>query len=505
MGCHPMTTENRMKLKNELFSIYKEILVKVNTKYLEMDSLEAQESVNNLLSFLELKRLNTFDLEEKLRLEGLSPLKNIHPHILFSLRKMLVNLSVPMEKDPILKIINPVAASQIKQHRSKNLLGKDSPSIMVTLDSSMLLTPDIFQKLILSGMTIARINCAHGSPEIWEQLVDQIRKAEGDLQHPFPTKIYMDLAGPKIRIDKIFLTSNTEIPPHYESNQATFLKVKKGKTVRIYKHSYHEDESSFTFQLPTIFITAPKALKNVRINDSIFFDDGKISGKVCNVMDEYIDVLIYSIQSGISKLKKGKGVNLPDSFVYWNVASITEEDIENLPVVCDLADIIGVSFVHHPRDLYKLRMILERMTTKSIGIVAKIETKAAINHLSKIIVEGLKFNSFGLMIARGDLAVELGFTNLTTIQENMLCICEAAHVPVIWATGVLESMTKKGLLARPELTDAYMGFRADCIMLNKGPYIVDSVRLLHQLLESKQKNIDKYRNLIETIVSQYDI
>ncbi|WP_442594205.1 pyruvate kinase [Neobacillus sp. D3-1R] len=488
------SNETRIKLKERLFSIYQEMTDKINAKYLnDLGTTETYESMINLLSFLELKKLNTTEIVEDLKLEGLSSIKDIHPHILFSIKKMLYNLNAPIEESTKLNIINPVSASEMIQRRSEELFGKELPSIMVTLDTSMLLTPEIFEQLILAGMTVARINCAHGSPEIWNQMVEQIRLAELKINHPTPTKIYMDIAGPKIRIDKIISSTKS----NDSSDLTSSIKVKKGSTLRIYKHDDKDSYSSLKIDPPTIFITSPKALLNARINDPIFFDDGKISGRVCHITNEFIDVIILFIQSGTSKIKVGKGINLPDSLVYWNVAAITEEDIKVLPDICQLADIIGASFVNHPRDMRRLRVILDKLTTKRIGVVAKIETKDSIRHLSKIILEGLQFESFGIMIARGDLAVEVGFKDLTPIQENILSICEAAHIPVIWATGVLEKMAKKGLPSRPELTDAYMGFRANCIMLNKGPFIVETVSLLKQLLLSKQKLDDKFRGKSE--------
>jgi pyruvate kinase len=90
------------------------------------------------------------------------------------------------------------------------------------------------------------------------------------------------------------------------------------------------------------------------------------------------------------------------------------------------------------------------------------------------------------MIARGDLAVEVGYERLAEIQEEILWLCEAAHVPVIWATQVLETLVKKGIPSRAEMTDAAMGERAECVMLNKGPYIAEAVTILDDVLQRMQ-------------------
>jgi pyruvate kinase len=103
------------------------------------------------------------------------------------------------------------------------------------------------------------------------------------------------------------------------------------------------------------------------------------------------------------------------------------------------------------------------------------------------------------MIARGDLAVELGSVRMAEIQEEILWICEAARVPVIWATQVLETLAKDGLINRPEITDAAMSVRAECVMLNKGPYIADAVRIIQDILTHmdahQYKKISRLRRL----------
>ncbi len=104
------------------------------------------------------------------------------------------------------------------------------------------------------------------------------------------------------------------------------------------------------------------------------------------------------------------------------------------------------------------------------GLIAKVETSLAVANLPELIVQGAGRQPLAIMIARGDLAVEVGSRRMAEIQEELLWLCEAAHVPVIWATQVLDNFVKKGARHRAELTDAAMAERAECVMLNKGPY-----------------------------------
>ena len=105
----------------------------------------------------------------------------------------------------------------------------------------------------------------------------------------------------------------------------------------------------------------------------------------------------------------------------------------------------------------------------------------------------------GVMIARGDLAAECGFERLAEVQEQILWICESAHVPVVWATQVLETLLKTGAPSRAEVTDAAMGQSAECVMLNKGPYILDAVRTLNDILQRMQDHQTKKRSMMRKL------
>ena len=119
---------------------------------------------------------------------------------------------------------------------------------------------------------------------------------------------------------------------------------------------------------------------------------------------------------------------------------------------------------------------------RTLGLVGKIETPLAVRNLPEIIVQAAGRQPFAVMIARGDLAVEMGFERVAEMQEEILWLCEAAHVPVIWATQVLEDLVKEGLPSRGEMTDAAMAARAECVMLNKGPNVGGAVDVLDRLL-----------------------
>lgn len=201
----------------------------------------------------------------------------------------------------------------------------------------------------------------------------------------------------------------------------------------------------------------------------------------------------------------GKGLNLPDSLPSLNVPALTEKDRKDLPFVTKHSDLVGISFVHSPLDLKKLRSELERYAANDLGVVAKIETKDAVHNLARILLEGLHFKKFGIMVARGDLAVEIGPEHLSFVQDEILTICSASHTPVIWATGVLERLTKKGIPTRSEITDASYGKRAECIMLNKGVYLNDALKMLVNVLKAETAYSSKTYTNQRNFTAQYGV
>ncbi|MEM8908883.1 MAG: pyruvate kinase [Bacteroidota bacterium] len=172
------------------------------------------------------------------------------------------------------------------------------------------------------------------------------------------------------------------------------------------------------------------------------------------------------------------------------------KDKKDLPFVVKHADIINFSFVNRPSDVLELNKEMKKRNVKNkLGIVLKIETKIGYNQLTHILLEAMKGHPIGVMIARGDLAVESGWENIGQEQEEILSICQAAHITDIWATQVLESLAKTGLPSRAEITDAVASQRADCVMLNKGPHITEAIKLLDTIFTGMGDFIDRNKTL----------
>ena len=247
----------------------------------------------------------------------------------------------------------------------------------------------------------------------------------------------------------------------------------------------------------SIACSLPEVFLSVQPGERILIDDGRIEGVIRNVSKSKIIVEITQAREGGEKLLGQKGINLPDSRLELN--GLTAQDINDLEFIVQHADMVGLSFVRNPADIELLQKHLKRLKTEKLGIVLKIETRAAFDNFPELLFTLLHSPTVGVMIARGDLAVECGYERLAELQEEILWLAEAARLPVIWATQVLEGLSKSGKPSRAEITDAAMGVRAECVMLNKGAHIIEAIQSLDDILHRMQSHQQKKSSLLRRL------
>ncbi|MBA4187339.1 MAG: pyruvate kinase [Planctomycetaceae bacterium] len=247
----------------------------------------------------------------------------------------------------------------------------------------------------------------------------------------------------------------------------------------------------------TIGCSIPEVFDDVRSGESIWFDDGKIGGVVVKVEETQVLVRITQARVRGEKLRADKGINLPESPL--QLGALTAKDLADLVFVAQHADVVELSFANTTQDVELLQQHLSRLGNRQPAIVLKIETRRGFQNLPDMLLTAMRMPRCGVMIARGDLAVECGFERLAEVQEEILWICEAAHVPVIWATQVLETLAREGMPSRAEITDAAMGHRAECVMLNKGPHVVSAVRVLDDILRRMQTHQTKKQAMLREL------
>jgi len=247
----------------------------------------------------------------------------------------------------------------------------------------------------------------------------------------------------------------------------------------------------------SIACTLPEVLAQVRAGERIWFDDGRIGGLVRRATSHRLDIEITDAAADGSTLAADKGINLPDSHI--DLPALTAKDIADLTVVARHADMVGLSFVQSAADVRALQQRLAALCAGRLGVVLKIETRRGFENLPELLFAAMSCAAAGVMIARGDLAVECGFERMAEVQEEILWVCEAAHMPVVWATQVLENLARTGRPSRAEITDAAMGVRADCVMLNKGAHILEAMHTLDDILRRMQEHQSKKNSLLRAL------
>lgn len=228
----------------------------------------------------------------------------------------------------------------------------------------------------------------------------------------------------------------------------------------------------------------------VQRGERVLFDDGKIEGIIEETREDAFEVRITRAKDLGAKLKSEKGINFPTTSI--TTGGLTNKDREDLKFVSKYADVVNFSFVNSKEDVEELLEEFRKLDCiNRLSVILKIETRSAFDNLKAILLAAMQVHYVGVMIARGDLAVETGWNNIGWVQNEILSLCNAAHIPVVWATQVLENLAKKGLPSRSEITDATTSLRAECVMLNKGPYITHAIRLLNTILTDMENYQEK--------------
>ena len=268
-----------------------------------------------------------------------------------------------------------------------------------------------------------------------------------------------------------------------------FIMLYTGDQLRLHKNavpgeSARYDEKGQLLEMAHISCTLPQIFEDVKVGESIYFDDGKIEAVIKEVRSDEIVVMITQAKDRGSKLKADKGINLPQSEL--RVSGLTLKDKEDLKFISEYADTLNFSFVNTKEDVEDLRRELDSLAADT-GVILKIETQKGFTNLPSILLTAMQSYPIGVMTARGDLAIETGWKNFATIQQEIMRLCSAAHIPNVWATQVLESLAKKGTPSRAEITDAALAQQAECVMLNKGYYIHKAVKMLDKILIRMQR------------------
>jgi pyruvate kinase len=339
---------------------------------------------------------------------------------------------------------------------------------MTTLPTEAAIDRTYVRRLLVAGTNVVRINCAHDDERTWRAMAANTRAAAKELGLTCP--VYVDIAGPKLRVDAVHASRH-----HAEHGP----RVRVGDRILL---GDADVELGKDFEI-ALCSSIPQIASRVQIGARVCIDDGKAEARVVDVhrgalVIEFVEAPVKGL-----RMRPMRGLNFPDSEL--GLPAITDKDRDDLNFIVAEGDMVGYSFVNTPDDVMQLQSEIgrhQRGDRKPLAIVLKVETQSAVQNLPALIVATASRDPVGVMIARGDLAVNIGYRRLAEIQEEILWLCESAHVPVIWATQVLERLVREGQASRGEFTDAAMAERAECVMLNKGPYLADAIVALADVL-----------------------
>lgn len=322
---------------------------------------------------------------------------------------------------------------------------------------------EVLKELFKNGLNVCRLNFSHGTHEEHQMRIDRIKRIREEMN--LPIGIMLDTKGPEIRLGD-FKDGHIELKQNNIFTLTTRDIIGDKEIVSI---SYKD--------LP----------QDVMVGGRILIDDGLVELKVLEI-ENGTDIKCIAVNNGI--LKNHKGVNVPN--VKINLPAVTEKDIEDIIFgIENDVDFLAVSFVRTLDDVTTIRKILEENNGQNIDIISKVESQQGVDNLDDIITM-----SDGIMVARGDLGVEVKSEEIPLIQKEMIKKCNIAGKPVITATQMLDSMMRNPRPTRAEVTDVANAILdgSSAVMLSgetaAGKYPVDSVKMMYDIAITTERSLD---------------
>jgi pyruvate kinase len=446
----------------------------------------------NLAAYLALRHHDLRPLQRRLMALGLSSLGRLESRVLPTLLAVRAALAAMIGRtaDPIQPASTFFAGERKLAAQARAIFGapgsRSPVALLVTCPTEAAEDPEFMLELAKRRVEAIRINCAHDDAAAWARMIGHARAAAASTGHRM--KVFMDLAGPKIRTGEVRMAGKAN-------------RVRHGDLIAIVKPGGLDPVAAAAAPF-AVECALPEALAAAVLGDRVFIDDGKIAAEIERAEAWGVVARVTRVRERGVRLKPERALNFPDTAV--QVGALTGHDRKDLEFVAAHADAIEFSFVQTAEDVAALQAALAALRPddwRTLGLVLKIETAQAVANLPEIIVQAAGRQPAAVMIARGDLSVEIGFARTAEIQEEILWLAEAAGVPAIWATQVLETLVKTGLPSRGEMTDAAMAARAECVMLNKGPYLLEAIDQLQALLRRMDANQHKKAPLLRRLRS----
>jgi pyruvate kinase len=448
-----------------------------------IDRRTFEPSALNLAHYLVLRRHDLRPLQEELMPLGLSSLGRCEARVLPNLDAVIASLTHLVdpagEALPHPRPATFYRGNRLLRHHTDAVFGPAPPNrqvrIMVTVGAAGR-DRRFVRALVESGADVVRVNCAHDEADTWCATIANVRRAAADAGRE--CRVLADLEGPRARTGRV----------------GGELRVEVGDRIRLVGRAPKESADP-----PQVECSLPAAVGELVPGAEVCLDEGRI--RFCCEEAHGDSAILRTVRlESKGRIRPNKGLNFPGTPL--SLDPLTAKDLADLAVVAPLVDIVGYSFVQSAGDMHRLQCTLDALVPdRRPAIVAKVESAVAVRNLPEIIVQGAGGQPLAVMIARGDLAVEIGFVRLAEIQEEILWLCEAAHAPVVWATQVLDTFVRKGSHSRGEITDAAMAERAECVMLNKGGHVLEAVIVLDDVLGRMEAHQNKKTSRLRALRS----
>jgi pyruvate kinase len=317
-------------------------------------------------------------------------------------------------------------------------------------------------ELIDAGMNVARLNFSHGTHEEHAEIIQNLKKARQ--QKSVSLSIMLDTKGPEIRVGKV---------------QGDVVLLQAGQDLLLVKDEIMGDAKR-------IQVTPPEIIDSLKEGMTVLFDDGYIEAHVVKKVAEGV---VIQIENGAT-LKTHKGVNIPHAHV--ELPAMTQKDVADIKFGCQHeVDLIAASFIRSADHVQEIKKLLTACGRPETLVISKIENSLGVEHFDAILEA-----SDGIMVARGDLGVELPLKRVPVLQKMMIRKCYSAAKPVVTATQMLESMIHNPRPTRAEVSDVANAIydSTSCVMLSGetavGQYPVETVRMMRSVIEETESDFD---------------
>lgn len=489
-------------LEKELSTIYKAIVNRefVGSAIGEYVHPHNKMSVMNMLRYITLRSHDLRKVHDSLSERGVTSLRSAESYVYRNVTDALklVNLLQGKEWQPkeSIESLGYKKSKKLLSYNANQLFNKKekkhSTEIMVTLPESAYADEDILKDLLRSGMEIARIDLHKGDIHEWLEVIKKLRNYSLELKAP--CKILADLPKNELKIEDFRVIKKS-------MKLRQYISVQNGDHIKLSTQCTQATDCVYGLNKELI-TPATLPLSQIDINaianvgDQIILSKGNIKGIILSKTEWDMKVLIKQTHKKKSKIFADSHVSIPNRLIEEQEYKINTKLIN---AIKDAVDMIGISGLQSHKNIISFFDESQLLANEEVGLVVHIDSQRSWSDLPLIMIEAMRHKKIGIMVDRENIAMDVGADRAVEIKDQILWLCEAAHVPVIWSTNILENLTKSGIAKPAEITDAAKAARTECVMLSDGPFIIDAVNMLSNILVKMEQHSYKKKNLMRTL------